>query len=711
MTIAPLLVELFTEELPPKALPRLMQAFADELAAALAADGVVAPEAQTEAFASPRRLACRLSAVMSQAPARTVREKLMPLSVARAGDGTPSAALRKKLASLGREHLANVAFGTIVDGEALSVEHDGKAEAVFLTGTRPGKAIAEAAPAALERAIARLPIPKVMTYQLADAVTDVRFVRPVHGLVVMHGETVLPARAFGLQAGNITHGHRFQGAHNIEIDTASRYDELLRHYGKVEPSFARRRAMIEEALEREAMTLGASLGPREDCADLLDEVTALVEWPTVYACTFDAEFLDVPQECLILTMKTNQRYFPLFDRNGQLCNRFLVVSNMQLADPSRVISGNERVVRPRLADARFFFETDRRTRLDARVPELSKVVYHNRLGSQAERIDRIVAIACWVARAIGADVALTERAARLAKADLVTLMVGEFPELQGTMGRYYAEHDGEAPEVALACAEHYMPRFAGDRLPSPGVTSAVAIADKVETLVGLFGIGQVPSGDRDPFALRRHAIGVLRILIEHGLPIDLEALLAYAAEKFGSRLSEAPASNVRLREFMLDRLAGHLRDTGHSIAEVDAVLALQPPWGEIPARLAAVREFTRLPEAQSLAAANKRVANILRKAQEAGEAVARTGAACEPAEAALRDALDRVAPKAQACLATGDFTGCLRHLSALKEPVDVFFDRVMVMADDAAVRSNRLALLADLRAAMNRVAELSLLAV
>ncbi|MFN3628885.1 MAG: glycine--tRNA ligase subunit beta, partial [Casimicrobiaceae bacterium] len=544
----------------------------------------------------------------------------------------------------------------------------------------------------------------------ADGVTDVAFVRPVHGLVLMHGERVLPARAFGLDAGNLSHGHRFQGAHNIELDHAQRYEELLRQYGRVEPDFARRRAMIAEQLAARAAELGAFLGAPESYAELLDEVTALVEWPAVYACSFDETFLSVPQECLILTMKTNQRYFPLFDTEGRLKNRFLIVSNMALEDPSRVIAGNERVVRPRLADARFFFETDKKIRLEARLPELAHVVYHNKLGSQAERIGRVTAIARWVAEAIGADVALTERAARLAKADLVTLMVGEFPELQGTMGRYYALHDGEHPEVARACAEHYMPRFAGDALPAPGVATALAIADKIETLVGLFGIGQLPTSDRDPFALRRHAIGVLRMLVERGLSVDLPRLLDHAAREFGARLPDSETSNAQLAAFMFDRLAVYLRDQGHAARAVDAVLALRPPWAEVLPRLEAVRAFERLPEAESLASANKRVANILRKAQEAGERIAATDAPREPAEAALRSALDQVGPAAQTHLARGDFSGCLRTLAALRAPVDAFFDQVMVMAEDPLVRANRLALLADLRQAMNQVAELSRLA-
>ncbi len=708
MTTAPLLIELFTEELPPKALARLSEAFAHGIEDALRKDGLLTPESSTRAFATPRRLACRIKAVLAQAPNQAIREKLMPANVALTAKGQPSPALAKKLQAQGRSALLTVPFGQEVEGVKLAVEHDGKTEAVFLIGSAPGRAVAEAAQTALDATLAKLPIPKVMRYQLADGVTDVAFVRPVHGLIALFGETLLPLTAFGLKADRIAHGHRFQGAHNIEIDSASRYEELLRTYGKVEPDFGRRRAMIVEQLSAKAAELGASLGPEEDYAALLDEVTALVEWPCVYRCTFEPEYLAVPQECLILTMRTNQRYFPLFESNGQLRAEFLVVSNMTLTDPARIIAGNERVVRPRLADARFFFETDRKTRLEARVPELSRIIYHNKLGSQGERCERVAKIATSIAAVIGADPSLTERAARLAKADLLTLMVGEFPELQGIMGRHYALHDGEHPDVATACAEHYMPRFAGDRLPSPGVATALALADKLETLVGLFGIGQLPTGDKDPFALRRHALGVLRMLIERALPVDLPALLDQAAASFGKLLPDPAKSNALLFDFLFERLSGYLREAGHGAQAVEAVLATRPPWGDIPKRLEAVREFANLPEAQSLSAANKRVANILKKAQESGEAIAADPAvAREAAELALGQALASLRPQAEAAFARGDFTASLRALSALKAPVDAFFDQVMVMAEDPAVRANRLALLAELRHAMNQVADLS----
>jgi glycyl-tRNA synthetase beta chain len=609
-----------------------------------------------------------------------------------------------------------------------------------LVGAAPGKSLAAGVQAAIDATLAKLPIPKAMTYQLADGQTDVSFVRPAHGLLVLHGDDEIAASTLGLKSGRISHGHRFQGANNIEIDTASRYEELLRQYGKVEPVFAKRREMILTQLESKAKALNATLGSAESYADLLDEVNSLVEWPTVYVCQFEEEFLAVPQECLILTMKTNQKYFPLFDASGKLKNQFLIVSNMELDDPSKIIEGNERVVRPRLSDARFFFETDKKTKLEARVPELAKVVYHNKLGSQGERTERVAKLAGQIATMIGANKANAERAATLAKADLMTLMVGEFPELQGTMGRYYAALDGEPADVAAACDEHYQPRFAGDALPSPGVPTAVALADKLETLAGLFAIGQTPTGDKDPFALRRHALGVVRILVERELPVNLSKLLR-AALLLQPASKAQPASMTQEEEvvqiylstqrsndavlfgapeplafpalinFVFDRLRGYLKDTGASTNEIESVIAHSPDnLATVPAQLAAVRSFAALPEAASLNAANKRVANILKKAVEGNEAINASNAPQEPAEAALRTALNAVTPNATALFAKGDFTGYLKSFAALKTPVDEFFDKVMVMAEDKAVRANRLALLRDLRDAMNKVADLSKLA-
>jgi len=707
-----LLIELFTEELPPKALKKLGEAFASGIEASLRVDGLLANGATTVSFATPRRLGARVDAVLTEAPAKAIKEKLMPVAVARDAAGNASVALRKKLAALGREALAEGFPNATLGSDKLLIESDGKAEYVYLVGLATGTTLAAGVQNAIDATLAKLPIPKVMTYQLADGETDVNFVRPAHGLVALHGDDVIAAKALGLEAGRITHGHRFQGANNVELDSATRYEELLRQYGKVEPVFATRRDMIQSQLDAKAKALGANLGTPASYADLLDEVTSLVEWPTVYVCQFEPEFLAVPQECLILTMKTNQKYFPLFDDAGKLKNHFLIVSNMELADPKKVIEGNERVVRPRLADARFFFDTDKKTKLADRVPELGKVVYHNKLGTQGERIARVARLAGEIASLIGADRARAERAATLAKADLVTLMVGEFPELQGTMGRYYALNDGEPADVAAACAEHYQPRFAGDALPSPGVPTAVALADKLETIVGLFGIGQIPTGDKDPFALRRHALGVLRILIEHSLPVALDEVVDSAFGTFTQGFENVGLSTAKVKIFILDRLTAYARDDGYRSQIVEAVNEAIDPraWGELPARLAAAKEYQTLPEAESLNAANKRVANILKKALESGEVIATSDAPQEPAEQALRQALDAVAPSADALYAKGDFTGYLKSFAALKAPVDEFFDKVMVMAEDKAVRANRLALLRDLGDAMNKVADLSKLA-
>ena len=669
----------------------------------------------------------------------------MPLAVAKDAAGNASIALAKKLGALGHAALATSPLsltpaltsasghqregrGNKTGQSELLVESDGKAEYVYLVGSASGNSIATGVQNAIDATLAKLPIPKVMTYQLADGKTDVSFVRPAHGLVVLHGDDVIAATTLGLESSRITHGHRFQGANNIELDTASRYEELLRQYGKVEPVFATRRDMILSQLEAKASALGATLGAPASYADLLDEVNSLVEWPTVYVCQFEAEFLAVPQECLILTMKTNQKYFPLFDGAGKLKNQFLIVSNMELADPKKIVEGNERVVRPRLADARFFFETDKKTRLDARIPELAKVVYHNKLGTLGERVTRVSKLAGEIAVLIGADKARAERGALLAKADLVTQMVGEFPELQGTMGRYYALHDGEPADVAAACAEHYQPRFAGDVLPSSGVPTAVALADKLETLAGLFSVGQTPTGDKDPFALRRNALGVIRILIEQRLTVTIDALLDAAFKICDDWLDQQggshrvvqfmPGSSMTvqksaLRDFIFDRLRGYLRETGASTNEIESVLSYVPGYlADVPRQLAAVQAFGALPESTSLSAANKRVVNILRKAAESGELIATvsSGDVHEPAERALHGALTMITPMAEFLLEKGDFAGYLKSFASLKAPVDEFFDKVMVMADDKAVRANRLALLRDLRDAMNKVADLSKLA-
>ena len=625
-----LLVELFVEELPPKSLKKLGESFAASFSASLKAQGLAEASAVTS-FATPRRLAVHLTQVAGKAADKPVSQKLMPASVGLDASGQATPALLKKLASLGAGPEAV---------PSLSRKPDGKAEALFFDSMVPGASLAEGVQKALDEAIAKLPIAKVMGYQLADGWSTVHFVRPAHRLIALHGADVVPVTALGLTAGRITHGHRFEAAaDSINIKDADSYAAQLDAEGAVIASFAARRAEIQKQIAAAAQVAGkaagANLKPIDDDA-LLDEVTALVERPNVLIGTFETAYLEVPQECLILTMKANQKYFPLLDasanRAGKLTNQFLIVSNIRPADASKVIGGNERVVRPRLADAKFFFDQDRKKTLESRVPGLARVVYHNKLGTQGERAERVRAIGHAVVNLLRMAVvpytalakdeldvldSKVQEAARLAKTDLLTDMVGEFPELQGIMGGYYARHEGLRDGVAIAIEDHYKPRFAGDALPRNHTGTVVALADKLETLAGLFGIGQIPTGDKDPFALRRHALGVIRILIEKNLAIGLEALVDAAFRAFAAETVDANTS-PKLIEFMFDRLANQLREQGFSAQEVDAVLALRPDQlRDIPKRLAAVRAFAALPESASLAAANKRVGNILKKVEGA----------------------------------------------------------------------------------------------
>ncbi|MDB5958699.1 glycine--tRNA ligase subunit beta [Ramlibacter sp.] len=700
MPVQNLLVELFVEELPPKVLKKLGEAFAGVLLEQLKAQGLASGESQLTAYASPRRLAAHITAVASQAADKSVSQKLMPVSVGLDAAGNASPALLKKLQALGADASAVTKLKRAMDG---------KAEALFHDSTVKGVSLADGLQKALAESIAKLPIPKVMIYQLADGWTDVKFVRPAHALVALHGSEVVPVQALGLQAGRSTQGHRFEAAApTVSFKDADQYAATLARDGAVIAGFGERRAEIVRQLQEAAARVGGGARPIEDDA-LLDEVTALVERPNVLTCAFETEFLEVPQECLILTMKANQKYFPLLDAQGKLTHRFLVVSNIRPEDPSAVIGGNERVVRPRLADAKFFFDQDRKKTLESRVAGLAKVVYHNKLGTQGERIERVRAIARAIAAPLGNDglAQQADVAARLAKADLLTDMVGEFPELQGVMGGYYARHDGLGEDVAFAIEDHYRPRFAGDALPRNQVGLIVALADKLETLAGLFAIGQLPTGDKDPFALRRHALGIVRMLMEKDLPLDLGTLVAQALGRF----PQAPAGTAeQLADFIYDRLAGLLREQGYSAQEVEAVLALRPQrLGDVVKRLAAVRAFAALPEAPALAAANKRIGNILKKAERA-DAHVNPQLLQEDAEKDLHAATQKIAPQARAQFEAGDYTGSLQTLAALRGPVDAFFDDVMVNAEQADLRLNRLGLLATLHQAMNRVADLSRLA-
>jgi glycyl-tRNA synthetase beta chain len=697
MSARTLLVELFTEELPPKALGRLGEAFAAGLVTGLRKRGFVGDGAAATTYATPRRLAVTIAGVAAATEPHAVEVKLMPVSVGLGADGQPTPALAKKLAACGLAGL---------DPAKLRRRVDGKAETLFAESTVPAVPLAEGLQAALDEAIAGLPIPKVMSYQLADGSTTVQFVRPAHGLVALHGESVVPVKALGLEAGRTTHGHRFEGARDIVLANADEYAARLAKEGAVIASFAGRRADILAQLREAAAREGASLGPEADVDVLLDEVTALVERAKVFTGRFEREFLDVPAECLVLTMRQNQKYFPLFDGEGRLTEKFLIVSNLDPSDPSRIVQGNERVVRPRLADARFFFETDRKTRLAERVPQLATIVYHGKLGTLGERVERLRKLATRIQQKLprGAKgMPYADRAALLAKADLVTLMVGEFPELQGIMGKYYAQGDDEEPSVVRAIEQHYWPRFAGDRLPDGDVSIAVALADRLDALAGLFSIGQVPTGDKDPFGLRRAALGVIRILAERGLDLDFHELVKLALEPFG------PEAAIALEDFVYERLRGTLREAGFTTNQVEAVVSQRPArFDELRARLDAVAAFAKLPESEALAAANKRVKNILEKSGRSDGVD--TGLLAQDEERGLHAALSVLAPQVEASVAGGDFGAALLAVARIRGDVDAFFDKVLVNAEDLAVRANRLALLTGLERVLNRVADISRLA-
>jgi glycyl-tRNA synthetase beta chain len=677
---ATLLVELLTEELPPKSLRKLSEAFANQLVEEIVRHRFKTHDPRKQVFATPRRLGVAIADVLGRG------------SDSHTSFDGPSSSNAKAVAGFAGKHK--------IAPEALERRKTDKGEIVVANVTVPGVSLDAVLPKIVEDALKKLPIPKVMRWGAGDA----QFVRPAHGLVMMHGSRVVPGKVLGLESGNQTRGHRFMGKSEIVLGNANEYEKKLLDEGMVLVDFEKRISTIGRQLQAEAKKLNASLGAYQV---LLDEVTALVEHPSVYVGEFDKAFLEVPQECLILTMRQNQKYFPLFDAAGRLLPKFLIVSNMQIADPRHIIGGNQRVVRPRLEDARFFYNQDRKVRLEARVPQLEKVVYHNKLGNQLQRVERVQLLAGKIARELKCDAALAERAAWLAKADLLTGMVGEFPELQGTMGRYYALHDGEPAAVADAIDAHYRPRFAGDRLPEGPVACAVALAEKLDAIAGLFSVGQQPTGDKDPFGLRRAALGVVRILVEGQLRLSLTELAKAAFQPFKS---QAP---VELIQFVYDRFAGYLKEQGFSTLQIDAVLCMNPVnLGVVLRQLEAVKAFQALPEAESLAAANKRIVNILKQAEAKGEAFANAepGEFKEPAERALHEAIRAASEKAKPLYEKGDYTGYLKSFSVLKAPVDAFFDKVMVMVDDDKLRRGRLALLRDLRESMNRVADLSRLA-
>lgn len=709
MITRPLLVELFTEELPPKALPKLGQAFADGLCAALAQHGLVGKENTIVAFASPRHIAVRLTQVHNEAPTQAFSEKLMPVKVGLDASGAATPALLKKLAAKGWEH---------IDVNTLGRESDGKQDYLVASGTALGAKLAEVLQAAIETTLAGLPIPKVMKYQLADGQTSVKFVRPAHALVTLFGDEIVPAQILGLTAGRVTHGHRFLHPGPLTITSADSYETQLAQTGRVVVSFDARRAQIKALLDAQASLLGASLGQDPEVPALLDEVTALVEAPAVYVGTFEERFLAVPQECLILTMRLNQKYFPLFHpTTGKLTHQFLIVSNMPTDTPAAIIEGNERVIRPRLADAEFFFETDRKISLAARVDQLSAIVYHNKLGTQLERTIRVKKIAAWLAHTLGANVAECERAAWLAKADLNTNMVGEFPELQGIMGAYYARSDDESPRVVQALAGQYRIRLEAPVKSDDLTATVLFMAERAETLVGIWGIGLAPTGERDPFGLRRAALGLISAFeqltagnvlnIQQDGPLALHGLLQASADTFTAGALQTDTVH-EVQTFILERLRNQLI-TQYDRNAVEAVLTLTPPLHQIPARVVAAEAFAQSPDAASLAAANKRIGNLLKKVEGALPAV-NASLLTEPAEQALAQSIASLQPVAQKQFDSGDYKAALATLAQIRAAVDTFFNDIMVMAEDQAVRLNRLSLLSQLHRLMNQVADISRLA-
>lgn len=680
---APLLVELLTEELPPRALARLMEAFSRGLTEALREKKFLLPESEPQPYATPRRLAVVISHVLDKQADRIVERKGPAVANALGADGKPAPALLGFAKSCG------------VDVSKLERQAGDKGDYFVYRAKQKGEPLARHLAAIVEAALKKLPAPKVMRWGSGDA----QFVRPVHGVILLHGNKVVPGTVLGLKSGNKTLGHRFLSKGALTIKRAGDYEKTLTQ-GKVLASFEKRRDTITKGLDAAAGRLGK--GVKWDLGksvDLVDEVTSIVEWPVVLAGEFDPAFLDVPKECLVISMQQHQKYFPLADAKGKLLPKFLFVSNQQAASPKQIIAGNERVLRARLSDARFFFDQDRKTKLETRVPRLANVVYHNKLGSQFDRVKRIEKLAGEIARLTNAAPKLVERAAYLSKADLLTDMVGEFPELQGIMGEYYAFHDVEQPAVAHAIREHYLPRFAGDALPRNTESISVALADKLDTLVGMFGIGALPTGDKDPFGLRRQALGVIRILIERAAmlpPLDVVELLALARGQFPNGVV-AESVIQDLRAFMQERLKPYLREQGFELDEIDAVLALNPTrFDQIVPRLKALQAFRVLPEAEALAAANKRIRNILKQAGGADGARMEHALLVEPAEHALATAIDDLRPHVDTLFAAGNFAAALKQLAALRGVVDLFFDKVMVMAEDERLKRNRLALLADL---------------
>lgn len=691
-----LLIELLTEELPPKALPRLMEAFSRAVYEGLKEKNFLAADADPRPFATPRRLAVLVSHVLDKQADRTVERKGPAVAAGLDAEGRPTPALLGFARSCG------------VEPAKLERRAGDKGEHFVHVARQKGEPLKHHLGAIVETALKKLPVPKLMRWGAGEA----QFVRPVHGVMLLHGNKVVPGTVLGFKSGNKTLGHRFLSTGAVTIRTTRDYEKLLTQQGKVIPHFETRRDAITRALDAAAKKAGRGLSWNLGHAvELVDEVACLVEFPVVQTGEFDASFLEVPRECLIVSMQQHQRYFPLVDASGKLLPKFLFVANMKAVNPKHIVRGNERVLRARLSDAKFFFDQDRKFRLETRVPRLANVVYHNKLGSQLERVQRIQKLAGDIAHRVNAAIEWVERAAYLSKADLVTNMVGEFPELQGVMGAYYASHDGEPAAVAKAIRECYLPRFAGDELPLSADSICLALADKLDALTGIYGIGLIPTGDKDPFGLRRLALGVIRILVERAnIPsLDVLELLQMAHAQYPSGvLAESAAQDIY--NFMLDRFRSYLRERDYRPDEIEAVFSLNPrQFDDALKRLEALQSFRKLPEAAALAAANKRISNILRQAggNPADYEQSNPILFIEPAEKELGRVVALMHNEVGPILAAGNYAEGLKRLAALRNHVDRFFDDVMVMVDDPKIRNNRLALLNELSALFLWTADIS----
>ncbi len=683
------LIEVGTEELPPKALRSLMEAFGAELAAAV--DDAPLAHGDVHTYASPRRLTVVIEALAHRQADRTLQHKGPPTRVAFDKDGNPTAAATAFARKCG------------VEVSALDTSKTEKGEWLVFEALEKGKTAAELMPALIERALAALPIPRRMRWGAGDA----EFVRPVHWIVMLHGKRVIEAPVMDTMAGNVSRGHRFHSSGPIVIAEAKDYLDTLESKGHVIADFERRRTIIRNGVDAAAARAGGTV---VDGEALYDEVAALVEWPVAVLGRFDEQYLALPREVVISTLTGHQRYFPVADKNDALLPRFITVANLESKDPDQVRDGNERVIRPRLADAAFFWDNDRRHTLDSRQGALHDVIYQRGLGSLADKSKRIKKLAAWLASKLGADKDVVERASELAKCDLLSGMVGEFPELQGTMGRYYALCDKEPNAVADAIGEHYRPRFAGDDLPSTDAGRILAVTDKLDTLAGVFSIGKKPTGNRDPFGLRRAALGIIRILIEGGMEVELKELIAKAVDRQPKGKIDKDTLVEELASFISDRLRRYFldRDTGLATETFEAVMERQPKsLLDFDRRLAAVQTFARMEQAQSLAAANKRTANILRQAGEPEGLKINRKLLSDEAELSLFNALENARDKIRPMIRQRQYAEALSTLADLRDPVDRFFDEVMVMADDEAVKNNRLALLGELRALFLDVADIS----